>query len=117
MSIAPLGEESGSKSKCFYVIYDTHMVVKIPPEAIADVDRYIKEIRREVQITSQLAPLACIVPMVSVILKKVKKLPFEDSLTQEQLEKQYIRLVEENPEYQEYLKIGGCFAFFYGIDQ
>ena len=50
--------------------------------------------------------------MVSVILKKVKKLPFETSLTQEQLEKQYIRLVEEQPEYQEYLKIGDCFAFF-----
>ena len=112
MSIAPLGEESGSKSKCFYVIYDTHMVVKIPPEPVTDVAKYIRDIRREVQITSQLAPVACIVPMVSVILKKVKKLPFQSSLNQEQLEKQYIRLVEEKPEYQEYLKLRGCFAFF-----
>ena len=32
MSIGPLGEESGSKSKCFYVIYDVHIVVKIPPQ-------------------------------------------------------------------------------------
>lgn len=112
MSIAPLGEDSGSKSKCFYVIYDTHMVVKIPPEPVTDIDKYINDIRREVQITSQLAPIACIVPMVSVILKKIKKLPFEESLTQEQLEKQYIRLVEENPEHQDYLKIGDRFAFF-----
>ena len=62
MSIAPLGEDSGSKSKCFYVIYDTHMVVKIPPEPVTDVAKYIRDIRREVQITSQLAPVACIVP-------------------------------------------------------
>ena len=112
MSIAPLGEDSGSKSKCFYVIYDTHMVVKIPPVPVTDIVKYIHDIRREVQIAVQLSPIACIVPMVSVILKKVKKLPFETSLTQEQLEKQYIRLVEENLEYQEYLKIGDCFAFF-----
>ncbi len=112
MSIAPLGEDSGSKSKCFYVIYDTHMVVKIPPEKITDLDKYITAIRKEVQIAGQLTPVACIVPMVSVVLKKVKKLPYESSLTQEQLEKQYIRLVEEHPEYQSYLKIGGRFAFF-----
>ncbi|WP_419659516.1 putative serine/threonine protein kinase [Desulfosarcina variabilis str. Montpellier] len=112
MSIAPLGEDSGSKSKCYYVIYDTHMVVKIPPERVTDIAKYINDIRREVQITSQLAPMACIVPMVSVILKKIQKLPFEKSLTQEQLEKQYIRMVEEKPEYQDYLKIGDCFAFF-----
>jgi serine/threonine protein kinase len=112
MSVGPLGEEAGSKSKCFYVIYDTHMVVKIPPVPVTDMQKYVRDIRREVQIASQLSPVACIVPMVSVVLKKVKKLPYESSLTQEQLEKQYIRLVEEKPEYQEYLKIGDRFAFF-----
>ena len=112
MSIGPLGEDTGSKSKCFYVIYDTHMVVKIPPVPVTDMEKYVTVIRREVQIAAHLSPVACIVPMVSVVLKKVKKLPYESSLTQEQLEKQYIRLVEENPEYQEYLKIGNRFAFF-----
>ena len=112
MSIGPLGEDTGSKSKCFYVIYDTHMVVKIPPVPVTDMVKYVRDIRREVQIAAQLSPVACIVPMVSVVLKKVKKLPFESSLTQEQLEKQYIRLVEENTVYQEYLKVGDRFAFF-----
>ncbi|MBR9987915.1 MAG: hypothetical protein KFF68_18585 [Desulfosarcina sp.] len=112
MSVGPLGEETGSKSKCFYVIYDTHMVVKIPPVPVKDMEKYVRDIRREVQIASLLSPVACIVPMVSVVLKKVKKLPYESSLTPEQLEKQYIRLVEERPEYQEYLKIGDRFAFF-----
>jgi serine/threonine protein kinase len=112
MSVGPLGEDTGSKSKCFYVIYDTHMVVKIPPVAVTDIVKYVGDIRREVQIAAHLSPVACIVPMVSVVLKKVKKLPYESSLTQEQLEKQYIRIVEEKSEYQEYLKIGNRFAFF-----
>lgn len=112
MSVGPLGEETGSKSKCFYVIYDVHMVVKIPPTPVIDMQKYVSHIRREVHIAAQLSPVACIVPMVSVVLKMVKKLPYESSLTQEQLEKQYIRLVEEKPEYQEYLKIGDRFAFF-----
>ncbi len=112
MSVGPLGEETGSKSKCFYVIYDTHMVVKIPPSPITDMEKYVAAIRREVQIAAHLAPIACIVPMVSVVLNKVKSMPYESSLNQEQLEKQYIRLVEVAPEYQEYLKIGDRFAFF-----
>jgi len=112
MSVGPLAEDTGSKSKCFYVIYDTHMVVKIPPVPVTDMEKYVKDIRREVQIAAHLSPIACIVPRVSVVFKKFKKLPYESSLTQEQLEKQYIRLVEEAPEYQEYLKIGDHFAFF-----
>ena len=112
MSVGPLGEETGSKSKCYYVIYDTHMVVKIPPVPVTDMEKYVRDIRREVQIAAHLSPVTCIVPMVSVVLKKVKKLPYESSLTPEQLEKQYIRLIEERPEYQEYLKIGDRFAFF-----
>lgn len=112
MSIGPLGEDTGSKSKCFYVIYDTHMVVKIPPVPLTDMVKYVGAIRREVQIAAHLSPITCIIPMVSVVLNKVKTLPYESSLNQEQLEKQYIRLIEEKPEYQEYLKIGDRFAFF-----
>jgi serine/threonine protein kinase len=112
MSVGPLGEDAGSKSKCFYVIYDTHMVVKIPPIPVTDMGKYVKDIRREVQIATHLSPVTCIVPMVSVVLKKVKQLPYASILTQEQLEKRYIRLVEEKPQYREYLKIGDRFAFF-----
>ncbi|MGA6927698.1 MAG: hypothetical protein WBY88_18565, partial [Desulfosarcina sp.] len=103
MSVGPLGEDTGSKSKCYYVIYDIHMVVKIPPLPVTDIGKYVNDIRREVHIAAQLSPVACIVPMVSVVLNLFKKLPYESSLTREQLEKQYIRLVEEKPEVQEYL--------------
>ena len=36
MTISPLGEESGSKSKCFKVIYDDMIVIKMPPSPITD---------------------------------------------------------------------------------
>ena len=112
MSIGPLGEESGSKSKCFYVIFDTHMVIKLPPSPVTDMKTYLTAIRREVQIAEQLSPITCIVPRVSVVLEKVKTLAYADSLNREQLEKGYIRLVEEEEEYQQYLKVGDHFAFF-----
>jgi serine/threonine protein kinase len=112
MSVGPLGEETGSKSRCYYVIYDTHMVIKIPPTPVTDMQTYARAIRSGVQIAAQLAPVACIVPLVSVVLHKIKKLPYSAGLTQEQLEKCYIRLAEDEPAYQEYLKIGGCFAYF-----
>jgi serine/threonine protein kinase len=112
MSIGPLGEETGSKSKCFYVIYDTHMVIKIPPSPITDMEKYVHAIKREVRIADQLAPITCIIPMVSVALNKIKTLAHEPDGSREQLEEQYIRLVEEKPEYENFLKIGDRFAFF-----
>ena len=51
MTIGPLGEESGSKSKCYYVIYDVHMVVKIPANPINDFEEYIDSIKKEVHLS------------------------------------------------------------------
>jgi len=56
MTIGPLGEESGSKSKCYYVIYDVHMVVKIPSRPINDFEEYIDSIKKEVHIVNKLIP-------------------------------------------------------------
>lgn len=112
MSIAPLAEGSGAKSKCFYVIYDSHMVVKIPPSPVTDIKSYLNHIRKEGKIAANLSPVECIVPMVSVILKKIHKLPYAKDLNTEQIEKRYIRLLEEKEAYQQFLKIGNQFAFF-----
>ncbi len=112
MSIGLLGEETGSKSRCYYIIFDTHMVIKIPPTPVTDMQHYATAIRAGVQVAARVAPIVCIVPMVSVVLKKVHKLPYAASLSPAQLEKRYIRLMEAQPNYQEYLKIGGRFAFF-----
>jgi len=117
MSIGPLGEESGSKSKCFYVIYDVHMVLKVPPKKLTDFNAYIENIKNEGYIVEKLAPKECIVPKISVILKRVYTFPGEARLTPEKLEEKYIRLLETRPALQEYLKIGGRFVFFMDLSK
>ncbi len=112
MSIGLLSSGAGSRSQCFYVIYDTHMVVKIPPQPITDFYRYNRQLAREARIAGQLAPLPCIVPKVSVILRKAHSLPYAEDSDPDELEKRYKNLVETRPEYQEYLKIGNSFVFF-----
>ncbi len=112
MSIGLLSSGAGSRSQCYYVIYDTHMVVKVPPQPIDDFYRYNRQLAREARIASQLAPLPCIVPKVSVILRKVHSLPYVEEAETDEIERRYKNLVETRPEYQEYLKIGSSFVFF-----
>ena len=62
MAIAAIGENTGSKSQCFYVIFDTHMVVKIPPVPITDFEDYIERIQAEAKIRRKLAPKEGVIP-------------------------------------------------------
>ncbi len=116
MTIAPLGEESGSKSICFYVIYDEHLVVKIPPKPITDLDKYINSIHADQRIVFRLQPRACVVPSVSVILKRVHIFEGED-VGPETLEGKYISRLKNNPEYQEYLMVDGALVFFMDLSR
>ena len=115
MTIGPLGEDTGSKSKCFYVIYDAHLVVKIPTRPIQDFDQYIESIKKEGHIVEKLAPKECVIPKVSVILNLIPEILNTDHLSAEKLEEQYINLLGNNPKYekyQEYLKIKNSFIYF-----
>jgi hypothetical protein len=112
MSIGLLGQGGGSRSKCFYVIYDSHMVVKIPSAPITAFTAYNRQIGVENAIVARLAPRECIVPRVSVILQTVYSFPDGDQISAELLEKKYKHALEVNPFLQEYLKIGPSFAFF-----
>jgi serine/threonine protein kinase len=112
MSIGMLGQGGGSRSKCFYVIYDSHMVIKIPAVRVSHFLTYNRQVAAEAAIVARLQPRECIVPRVSVILESVHKLPYSHELTPEEVEKKYIHLLEVKPAFQEYLKIGGTFAFF-----
>ncbi|MBF0224968.1 MAG: hypothetical protein HQK76_05885 [Desulfobacterales bacterium] len=112
MSIGPLGEESGSKSKCFYVIYDDHLVVKIPPSPLTNFEDYIDSIRSERKIADKLSPKECIVPGLYPILKRIENLPFLENLSQGQIEEEYIKWVRKYPKYKKYLMIGGSFVYF-----
>lgn len=117
MTIGLIGEDSGSRSTCYYVIYDDHMVIKISPTPLTDFGRYVKTINRDNRIAKKLAPRECLVPRVSVILKKIH--PFQEAakLTIELMEKKYIQLLEGKTELQNYLKIGDGFAYFMDLSR
>ncbi len=112
MSIGLLGQGGGSRSKCFYVIYDSHMVIKIPGFPMTKFSEYKRQVAAEGRIVSRLAPRQCIVPRVSVILKAVHNFANGAHMSEELMESRYMQLVETNPEFQEHLKIGESFAFF-----
>ncbi|MEJ2101447.1 MAG: hypothetical protein P8X68_15935 [Desulfobacterales bacterium] len=112
MSIGSIGDEAGSKSKCFYVIYDVHLVVKIPVKPITQFEAYIESMKREGHIVDKLAPKECIIPRVSVVLNLINKLPESDYLPAEKLEEKYVQWLRRNTDYQKYLKIKNTFVFF-----
>ena len=117
MTIGPLGEEAGSKSKCYYVIYDVHMVVKVPARPVTDFERYIDSIKKEVAIVNKLIPKECIIPKVSVILGLIHTFPYSEDIPVEKLEEKYINWVRRSDEFQEYLKINNTFVYFMDLSQ
>lgn len=120
MTIGPIGEDSGSRSKCYYVIFDRHLVVKIPSKPIVDFEHYISGIKKEGHIVEQLAPRQCIVPNVSVILSQIDFAaggPFVAGLPADLAEEKFIAWLRKNPEYHDYLKIKGTFVFFMDLSR
>lgn len=118
ITVGPLGEESGSKSKCFKVIYDDLLVVKIPPNPITDFEKYIQGIHAEQQIADRLSPeVECIVPSVSALLKKLPPFCDEPDLGTDAFEEKCRRWLKNFPDYQRYLKIGRGFAYFMNLSR
>ncbi len=115
ISVGPIGEESGSKSSCFFAIYDNKLVIKIPPTPVTDFETYVKNIQKERKIVEKLAPRESITPSLSVILKKI-----ETSLkasSEEKLELLCTEWLRVNPEYQKYLMIDGSFVYFMDLSR
>lgn len=117
MTIGPIGEEGGSKSTCHFVIFDRHLVVKIPPRPIRSFDDYVAGLKKERHIVERLAPRECIVPQVAVILGMVHKIASCLEAPEEVREDTYIQWLRKNPEHQEALKIGGRFAYFMDLSR
>ena len=117
MTIGPLGDESGSKSQCFSVIFDVHYVVKVPARPINDFEEYIDSIKKEVHIVDKLAPKECIIPKVSVILGLIHTFPYSDNMSAERLEEKYIQWLRKYPEYQDFLKIQNTFIYIMDLSK
>jgi serine/threonine protein kinase len=117
MSIGPLGEDSGSKSTCYYVIFDQHLVVKIPPKPIRNFEDYVAGLKKERHIVERLAPRECIVPTVSVILDRVHPIPAAADATAEAFDEKHIAWLRKSVDAQEHLKINGTFVYFMDLSQ
>jgi hypothetical protein len=117
MTIGSLGEEGSSKSKCYYVIFDTHLVVKIPPRPIQDFETYVASIRKEGHIVDRLAPMECIIPKVSVILSQIHPLVSPNEALDGRLEETYLDWLRRHPEHQSCLKIKGTFVYFMDLSR
>ncbi len=118
MTLGPLGEDSGSKSTCFKVIYDDLLVVKIPPSPIREFDEYVESIAAERQIADRLSPgIECIAPSLSAILKKIPRFAVSPDIAPDKLEKAYVSLLKKYPWFQDCLKIGETFAFFMNLSR
>ncbi|CAB1084638.1 hypothetical protein D1AOALGA4SA_12151 [Olavius algarvensis Delta 1 endosymbiont] len=117
MTIGPLGDETGSKSKCYYVIYDVHLVVKVPARPITDFELYIESIQKETAIVNKLIPKECIIPKVSVILNLLPSVTQSEDRPADSSEDRYIEWVRRSPGFQNYLKINNTFVYFMDLSQ
>ncbi|MDJ0783422.1 MAG: hypothetical protein QNJ22_15705 [Desulfosarcinaceae bacterium] len=112
MSIGPLGPGRVGSSLCFFVIYDVHLVVKLPRTPITNYTQYIESIDRERQIAALLKGIPAIIPRVTTVLENVHRFGDHDHLSADAVERRYIAWMRRNPAFQRYVKIGDSFAFF-----
>ena len=117
MTIGPIGEDAGSRSKCFYVIYDYHLVIKIPPTPINDLTKYMDILKKERRIVKRLSMKECIIPSVAVILKLIQRFDQEGELPSEDNEEDYLKFLNIFSELQKYLRVGNTFAFFMDLSK
>ncbi len=110
MTVGPLGSEATSRSKCFYVIFDNHLVVKVPQKPIRKFEEYIKAIEADQEIVRQLAPRECIVPTVSAILKLIHPIPTAKDIPPAEAESKYLHQLRKYPGFNEHLKIGNTYV-------
>ena len=111
MTVARTGEESASRSQCYHVIYDRHLVVKVPHKPISDFDAYIRNILADHQIVKKLAPRECIVPTVSAIINMIRPSTDGRRTAPVEQEEQNINWLIKYPGFQEYLKIDDYFVY------
>ena len=116
MTVGPLGESSGSKSRCYKVIYDENLVIKIPPHPITDFDQYIQNIDMERQIAENLSSsIECIVPSVSTVLKKLPFFANKIAPNPSAYEIMCIHWLKKKVKLQDFLRIGESFVFFMNL--
>jgi hypothetical protein len=117
MTIGPIGTDSRSKSDCFHVIFDDHLVIKVPKPPIKDRQTYLRLIRSDRKIVNQLLPKISIVPSLAAIFKRMHTFHNQENLDPEVLEEKYTRWLEKWPNLEKYLMIENTYIFFMDLSQ
>ncbi len=117
LSLGRIGDNSKSRSKCYYVIYDDHLVIKLPKKPITDINEYFRLIYQDREIARQLHPIKSIIPTVSTLLSKVHSFYHVDGTAKDVIEKKYIEWIRFSPEQHHHLKIESSFVFFMELSQ
>jgi len=112
MTVGRIGADSGSRSKCFFVIYDEYLVLKVPPQPVIDLKEYIEGLKAEAVLAKQLATPVCIIPTVSTILKYVDKSIVEKVGGIDSSEELACKSLLVTPQLSRYLKLGETFVYF-----
>jgi serine/threonine protein kinase len=99
------------------VIFDQHLVVKIPPKPITNFEDYVASIKKERHIVERLSPKECIVPGISPILSQIHRLTLPSGSPPDVIEEKYIAWLRKTPDHQEHLKINGTFVFFMDLSR
>ena len=111
MTVGRTGEESASRSQCYHVIYDRHLVMKVPHKPISDFDTYIRNILADHKIVKKLAPRECIVPTVSAVINMIRPSTNGRKTAPVEQEDHNISWLLKYPGFQEYLKIDDYFVY------
>ena len=112
ITVGRLAAESGSRSKCFYAIYDEYLVIKVPPVPITDPAIYIDSLKFEAAIARQIDMEACLIPTVSVIMKYVDPSIDVQENDQYSPEKRAMMALSLNHDLYRFLKVGETFSYF-----
>ena len=94
-----------------------HVVVKDHPEPITNFDGYKQDIKADRRISDILAPRECLVPKLSIVLKKVPAFAKFMDKSHGDEEKTCINRLKAYPEFQDFLKIAGSFAYFMDLSK
>ncbi|MDM8554825.1 hypothetical protein QUF75_08860 [Desulfococcaceae bacterium HSG7] len=121
LTVGPIGEDSGAKSKCYKAIYGDTVVIKLPPEQITNYSDYIAEIKGQAAIVDLLEPeIKCITPEVSVLLKNIPRfLKMVGDIEKDDpgLEKKLLKRLGAYSKLHNYLKINNNYAFFMNLSR
>lgn len=114
MSIRLLAEGSSAKSLVFEIIYDIHIVIKIPPVKITDFDEYLRKVMHEKTVIGYLEDqIVTIVPEFQCILKMIFPLGETVGLANnKRIEKMYEKLLTKDPRLHRFLQLDGGYVFF-----